>query len=242
MPSRPDLPDPEASRQLADWLSGPRGRLLRRARIGLCDRVLEIGPGHGFVTEELARRARGAVVTVDLSERTRGAGIPACGRPVENAVLGSGLALPLADESFDLVFCQNVLLWTGIDAISEAARVLQPGGAVCCIEPDFGGMMEWPPEIALRDVWLRGLAAAGADPEIGRKLPGACESAGLDVWAELQNVPRPATTDAVRLSKDLPLADEDTARVDAAEAALLAMPGIWGAFIHVPYVLVVATK
>ena len=32
--------------------------------------------------------------------------------------------------------------------------MLEPGGVVVAIEPDFGGMMEYPPETAERDVWL----------------------------------------------------------------------------------------
>ncbi|HJN14552.1 MAG TPA: methyltransferase domain-containing protein, partial [Armatimonadota bacterium] len=163
-------------------------------------------------------------------------------RPPALATLGDALSLPFASHSFDLIFCQNVLLWTGPGAVAEAARVLQPGGALVCIEPDFGGMLEWPDEIALRDVWLRGLTAAGADPEIGRKLPGACESAGLDSWVELQNLPQPTTADAVRLCEGLPLSEADSARVDAAAAALADLLGAWSAFVHVPYVLVVAMK
>jgi len=103
-------------------------------------------------------------------------------------------------------------------------------------------MLEWPEDIALRDVWLRGLAAAGADPGIGRKLPSACESAGLDVWVELQNLPQPSTAEAVKLCGGLPLSDADLAQVDAAAAALADLPSTWSAFVHVPYVLVTAAK
>ncbi|MFW5868596.1 MAG: class I SAM-dependent methyltransferase [Armatimonadota bacterium] len=63
--ARLDLPAPELSRSLAQWLQGPRSRALRRAGIGRRERVLEVGCGHGFVTEELGRRAAGEVVAVD---------------------------------------------------------------------------------------------------------------------------------------------------------------------------------
>ena len=181
--SRPDLPDRDQSLQLAEWLAGPRGRHLRRAQIGRRRRVLEVGCGHGFVTEELVRRCPGQVVALDRDTR------PAAQRGISGACLveAEATALPFADSSVDLAFFQNVLLWIGDPqaAIEEAARVLAPGGCLVAIEPDFGGMIEHPPEIALQDVWLRALRASGADPLIGRKLPGMCERAGLDVWVEL---------------------------------------------------------
>ena len=63
---RAELPAPELSRKLADWLQGPRSRALRRAGIGRRDSVLEVGGGPGFVTQELARRTAGSVVAVDV--------------------------------------------------------------------------------------------------------------------------------------------------------------------------------
>ena len=227
---RPDLPDPGLSGRLSEWLAGPRGRLLRRARIGRRQRVLEVGCGHGVVTEELQRRAKGTVTTLD--------------RAATATVGAEAEALPLRDGAFDLVFFQNVLLWASDlkRAIAEAARVLEEGGALVAIEPDFGGMLEHPPGIALKQVWMEGLGRAGADPEVGRKLPGLCEATGLDVWCELQNVPQPATAEAMSLVEGLPLTEEQRQRVAKAEAALEAADGKWGTFVHVPYVLVVGTK
>jgi SAM-dependent methyltransferase len=238
--ARPDLPNLEQSQQLAAWLAGPRGRLLRRAQIGLRKRVLEFGCGYGVVTRELARRCPGEVFAIDRSIARAASGADLGARLIE----ADAAALPFAGSSLDLVFSQNVLLWVdnASQAVREAARVLQLGGALVAIEPDFGGMIEHPPEIALQDVWLRALTAAGADPLLGRKLPGMCESAGLEVWVELQAMPRQATPAAMRLLDDMPLADSDRARVISARQALSQRGGGWGAFIHVPYFLIVATK
>ena len=240
MRSRPDLPSLEQSRELARWLAGPRGRLLRRVQIGRKSRVLEIGAGHGMVTRELLRRAAGNVVCIDTDPRAAASLVRHGAQPIA----ADACDLPLADGCVDLVFCQNVLMWTGdlSRAIEEAARVLQPGGAVVALEPDYGGMIEHPAHVSLQDLWLSALRAAGADPLVGRAIPGLCEKAGLQVWVELQNIPSPPTPDGPQLLLGLPLSGHERARVEEAARALEEMPGTWEAFIHVPYVLVVATR
>lgn len=241
--SVPERPGPELSRALARWLAGPRSRALRRARIGVRERVLEVGCGHGVVTGELVRRARGQVVALDrdaeilLGQRRAGwAAVPHCW-----PVAGDAEQLPFADASFDLVLFENVLLWLGKAeaAIGEAARVLRPGGCVVALEPDYGGMLEQPP-MGLRDAWLDGLSRAGADPRVGRRLPGLCEGAGLDPWVELAHIPRPAEAEALALLDDLPLSDAERQAVAEARQRLAGACGEWEVFLHVPYVLVVA--
>jgi SAM-dependent methyltransferase len=201
--------------------------------------VLEVGCGHGAITPELVRRAPGDVIALDRDIR------PALTRPPTGASLlaGDARALPLAEGFLDLVFCANVLMWTDAAAAArEAARVLQPGGALVAMEPDYGGMMEHPPEVALREVWLRALAEAGADPLAGRKLPGLCEAAGLEAWVELQAVPQPATAEALGLLRELALTREERERVEGVEERIGSRQCTWEAFVHVPYMLVVATK
>jgi SAM-dependent methyltransferase len=216
---------------VAAWLAGPRGRALRRARIGLRRRVLEVGCGHGVVTEELRRRAAGEVVSLDVS-------------PYPGASLvADATHLPFPDASFDLVFFQNVLLWVADRpaAVAEAARVLQPGGDLVALEPDYGGMMEYP-DLGLAAVWRAALTRAGADPLVGRKLPGLCEEAGLQVWVELTHLPQPAHPDALRLLERHELTEAERRQVEAARRALAASRGQWGVFLHVPYFVVVAGK
>lgn len=152
--------------------------------------------------------------------------------------------LPFSAATFDLVVSENVLMWVSdLDrAVREVTRCLEPGGALVALEPDFGGMMEHPPEIALQDLWLTGLSAAGADPLVGRKIPGACERAGLHVWAELQGLPQPADGAGARLLLGLPLTASQRQRVQTTARALDARSGLWDPFVHVPYVLVVADK
>lgn len=234
-----DRPAPRLAQKLADWLSGPRSRALRRAGIGRRQRVLEVGAGHGVVTEELMRRCRGVVVALDIDPTTL------AGEYAVRAlrVAADAQALPFDDASFDLVFFQNVLLWMSdvADTIAEAARVLAPAGVLVALEPDYGAMIEYP-VMGLREVWNEALERAGADPLTGRKLPGLCESAGLHVWVELTHIPRQAEVEALDLLADLPLVEREQAMVEDARAQVRCAPGQWGVFLHVPYFLVVAER
>lgn len=234
-----DLPDRGSSEALAGWLEGPRSRLLRRAQIGLRQRVLEVGCGHGLVSAELARRAPGLVVALDHREEAArsGSAAGACG------VAGRAEALPFGRWAFDLILCQNVLMWCADleAAVRDLVRVLVPGGVLVALEPDYGGMLEYPPAVALRDVWEAALRRAGADPQVGRKLPEALEAAGLRVQVELLAQPRPVGTEALALLEDLALEEDERARVAEAARALGDSGGTWGALVHVPYVLVTGT-
>ena len=237
--TRADLPAPELSRSLAAWLQGPRSRALRRAGIGRCERVLEVGSGHGFVTEELARRAAGDVVTVDISPVGRG---PGPRQLSASRVTADGRALPFADETFDLVFFQNTLMWIDppADAVYEAARVLRPGSTLVALEPDYGAMIE-EPDFGLRVIWMDALARAGADPQVGRKLPRIVEEAGLDPWVEFAHIPRPAEAEALDLLDELPLTVLQRERVASVREMIGASSGEWAVFQHVPWVMVIAT-
>lgn len=236
---QPDRPSLEASRLVARWLAGPRSRLLRRAQIGQRTCVLDLGCGHGIVAGELARRTAGIVVGLDSR--------PSIHFPSEAPkawwVQGSAEALPFHDAAFDLILAENTLLWVAdlCITLAEAARVLASGGALVALEPDYGGMLEWP-ELGLRKLWLEGLTRAGADPLVGRKLPGTLEALGLEVWCELQGIPQPAQSDAARLLLDLPLSEDERARVEESARALDSRRGRWGWLLHVPYVMVVAIR
>ncbi|MDF1515134.1 MAG: hypothetical protein P1S60_15090, partial [Anaerolineae bacterium] len=127
-------------------------------------------------------------------------------------------------------------------ALDHVDRILVPGGTLIALEPDYEGMIEYPPEIAVKDLWCKGLSKAGADPYIGRKLPGLLASRGFDVHVGLFDtlyVPHPARLDFLT---DLPFTTKERQRLDrvAFEISLRNQP--WSQVAHLPFFLITATK
>ena len=92
--------------------------------------LLDVGGGPGFFADAFERRgATYVALDADAGEmRLHGR------EPGPRTVLGSGTALPFADESFDVVYSSNVLEhvadpWTMAD---EMVRVTRVGGTVVC--------------------------------------------------------------------------------------------------------------
>jgi ubiquinone/menaquinone biosynthesis C-methylase UbiE len=111
--------------------------------------TLEIGCGEGRVARDLAacgHRVTGLDVAPSMVRSAQLAD------PHGEYVLGDAARLPFADGSFDLVVAYNSLM--DVDdmpaAVSEAARVLEPGGrlCVCVLHPmaDAGRFTERTPQ------------------------------------------------------------------------------------------------
>ncbi len=237
-----DLPAPEMLTQQAEWLAAARGRLFRQVGIARRKRVLDVGAGYGAVTGELVRRAGGPVVALDRAVaalREGGAAFAGAARTG-----GDARWLPFADAVFDLVFTQLTLLWIQplMRALDEIHRVLRPGGVLLALEPDYGGLIEYPPEIAARELWLSALKRAGADPLIGRALPGLLAARGFTVnvdFFESLYAPSPARFDFLR---DLPLTAAEALALADIEAEALVRHSPWAQIAHLPFFLVMALK
>jgi SAM-dependent methyltransferase len=234
------LPSQELLARQAEWLAPARARILRRAGIARRRRVLDLACGFGAVTGELVRRSGARVVALD-----RRHDLPAgAGAEFDGAfrVAADAGRLPFADGSFDLVFCQFALLWLDARAaIAEVHRVLRPAGVLVAMEPDYGGMIEHPPGIATRRLWLAGLARAGADPTIGRRLPGLLKSAGFSVRVDLLERLEPASPLRFDFLRELPLSADERqalADVEAADRECVDCPPV----VHLPVFLLTATK
>ena len=120
---------------------------------------------------------------------------------------GDAIKLPLADDSFDVVTCQTVLMHLAqpLDALREMLRILRPGGLLICVEPNnfwnylaFTSLTESEPvEIWVRrfEFWLRQhrgrLAAGRGNHSLGDLLPGYFAQLGMRDIAVYQN-DRPA--------------------------------------------------
>jgi SAM-dependent methyltransferase len=164
----------------AGWTQEIRSRLYRAAGLGSAQTILDVGCGTGAITEELAQRTAGRVTGLDLDP----AMIDFASSGVSDIqwVLGDAHHLPLETGSFDLVVCNFLLLWTTDPelAVSEMARVASKGGDVLATtEPDYGGRIDYPEDIALGPLMEESLRLEGAHPRIGRRLKGLFSSAGL---------------------------------------------------------------
>jgi ubiquinone/menaquinone biosynthesis C-methylase UbiE len=109
-------------------LSGAHGRLL----------IVGIGPGHDL---DHLPEAVTSVVAIEPSDSMRGASMPrveaARARGIEVELIDAvGEHLPLPDDSVDSVLFAYVLcsVESVEQVLSEARRVLHPGGSVCVLE------------------------------------------------------------------------------------------------------------
>jgi ubiquinone/menaquinone biosynthesis C-methylase UbiE len=121
------------------WVEAPhpgitRGRLIEILAPRAGERVLEIGPGTGYYTFEIAARLDGGQVDVfDIQQEMLDHVMRTANeRGVTNIrpALGDAQSLPYADESFDAVVLVTVLgeIPDPDRALGEIARVLRPGG------------------------------------------------------------------------------------------------------------------
>ena len=198
-------------------LAAERSRLLRRAQIGIRERVLDLGCGSGAVTAELAQRCRGRVIAADRSLAMLGQVDPVLAR-----VAADGLRLPFPDGCIDLVFSQMLLLWVPeLERLfAEVRRVLCAGGVfVIAAEPDYGGAIEYPESAALAPLWIAGLTRAGADPRVARRLPALACSAGFEIEARFH--PGPSGPDQIAAFRELDVEHLGELPLDANERAEL---------------------
>jgi ubiquinone/menaquinone biosynthesis C-methylase UbiE len=168
---------------------GPRGILdMLAERVAPAGRVvgLDSDPAHTVMASEFAA-ARGlsgvAVITADA----RNTGLP------------SGC--------FDLVHARTLLvnLAAPADAAAEMMRLARPGGWVASMEPDTEHALCYPAHPAfdrLRDIFTVAFRRDGADPWIGRRVPGLFRQAGLEqveVEARVQMYPHGNSRRTIRL-------------------------------------------
>jgi ubiquinone/menaquinone biosynthesis C-methylase UbiE len=165
----------------ADWTRATRLWLYHQAGLAQANAVLEVGCGTGVITGELARLTSACVVGLDLDE----GGLAFARRRQEDVtyVHGDAHTLPFPSGAFDVVLCHYLLLWLAEprQGMREMARAVRPGGHVlACAEPDYGGRIDHPAELAaLGRLQTEALRRQGADPVIGRRLGELFTAAAL---------------------------------------------------------------
>lgn len=236
----PSLPSTELLETQSKWLYPARSRLFRRIGIAHKQQVLDLGAGYGVVTGELARRSQGFVTALDLSTKSL--------REIAEAsnlfrIGGNSARLPIKPDLFDLIFCQCSLLWMEPiqSTISEIIRVLASDGDLVAIEPDYEALIEWPPEISTRQLWLSGLKRANADPAIGRKLPVYFRDAGFEVNTYLLEQLTPPSELRFDFLKDLPLTQTENEQLHEIMNHSVNL-GPAQQTVHLPFFLIIATK
>jgi SAM-dependent methyltransferase len=177
----------------ADYLRRTREGMWDGSRAALshlelpdCERILDVGAGTGELSRVLAEESGGEVVCLDADPRLLDVARAETDLPV---VVGDATRLPFADESFDLVVCQALLvnLTAPEDALSEFARV--SSDLVAAVEPDNAAVgvdstveREVELERRVREAYLEGVAT---DVALGDRLPELFATAGLgDVRTE----------------------------------------------------------
>jgi malonyl-CoA O-methyltransferase len=111
-------------------------------------RWLDLGSGTGYFSRELARQWSGSEgIALDIAEGMLRHAQPSGG--AEYFVAGDAERLPLQDECVGLVFSSLAVQWCADFAavLSEARRVLQPGGVFAFASLCVGTLYE------LRDSW-----------------------------------------------------------------------------------------
>jgi SAM-dependent methyltransferase len=238
----PSLPEQTLLTAQADWLAPARGRLFRRISIAHRQSVLDLGAGYGAVTTELARRSGGYVVPLDISHSALRA-IPDGDSANIYPATADGRQLPFANNSFDLIFCQCSLMWMFPleSAVREIARTLQPGGVLIALEPDYGGLIEYPDELATRDLWLSALERAGAGPFTGRRLPALLAQFNMTTRITLLDELHPPSPLRFQFLRGLPLTPAENTKLSQVEQSASRLPPAQQ-IAHLPFFLITATK
>ena len=218
------------------WLRGARARLLRHVNVARRRHVVELGAGWGHVSAELEQRRQGRVIAVDMDAKALRccAAMDHVQRRIQR-VQADAHNLPFGDSTCDLVVTQCAFLWfsRAERVIAEIYRVLADDGAVALIEPDFGGMMEYPAEVSVREIWLAVLTRCGADPFVGRKLLSLLAQHGFETECFLLDRIPPPSNERFDFLLELPLTDEERKIVDRAKALTPS-----GQVAHLPFFLI----
>ena len=133
-----------------------RGRLIEILQPRAGERVLEIGPGTGYYTFEMAARLDGGQVDVfDIQQEMLDHVVrEANKRGVTNVnpALGDAQSLPYSGDSFDAVVLITVLgeIPDQERALKEVARVLKPGGRLIVGEMFFDPHVVTPGQLRER--------------------------------------------------------------------------------------------
>jgi hypothetical protein len=102
-------------------------------------------------------------------------------------------------------------------------------------------MIEHPPEIALRDIWLAALERSGAVSDVGRRLPALLQEQGFEVRVRLLDHLQPPSPVRFDFLRELPLNEQELDLMNRAETAAAQFEG-WRQISHLPLFLISAVR
>jgi ubiquinone/menaquinone biosynthesis C-methylase UbiE len=167
--------------QQASWTRSLRNYLFNRCSQETAHRILDVGSGTGAIGCELEASSPATIYGLDINlEFLKFSQYHA---PDIHYIVADAHELPFSKGQFDISFCHFLLLWVQKpeQVVKEMARVTRSGGYVLAIaEPDYGGRIDYPDELAILGQWqINGLRQQGANPVIGRRLGEIFTIAGL---------------------------------------------------------------
>lgn len=150
-------------------------------------RVADLGSGTGTMTRRLAELAHpgGTVLGVEPNPVLRRIAEERASNAGSYAEFVDGLAgaLPFADESLDLVWCERVLQHVpdAQAAVADIARVLKPGGRAVLLDADHGSRVIAGVDPDVIDRLNATFMRSAANPRAARMLPQQVLAAGLEL-------------------------------------------------------------
>ncbi len=165
----------------AAWTKNLREFLSTQLGIKNTSKVLEIGCGTGVILRELSSFTGCKPVGIDIDfDRLR---IAKNLSTYQFLICADAKNLPINSKLFDHVVLHYFLLWIRepIGVLKETLRVLvHDGFTVAFAEPDYKSRIEYPAIFEnIGNLQTRSLRRQGANPNIGRKLPGLFTKSGF---------------------------------------------------------------
>ena len=167
--------------QQARWTRDLRAYIFDKIKLDNANRVLEVGCGTGAILSELPTHPSLHGLDLDPAALAQSR----INASAATLTQGNALHLPYQDNSFDIVYCHFLLLWTRdpLQALFEMKRVTTTSGYVIAFaEPDYAHRIDQPSELIQLGKWqTEALKRQGADPTLGARLAELFFQAGINI-------------------------------------------------------------
>ena len=180
----------EAARQLEELyrtrdVVAQRAATMEKLSIKPGERVIDIGCGPGFLSEDIAECTgpAGLVLGVDISADLIALCKARSEAPSLNYVVGDATELGVAGESFDVAVCTQVAEYVPDvqKVLAEMYRVLRPGGRGTIVATDWDTVAWHSSDITRMDAVMKAWEAHCAHPRLPRRLAPMLRETGFIV-------------------------------------------------------------